>query len=224
MKPSAVKRSRSYDSSRRQEQARATRLHVLRTAVELFESRGYARTTITEIAAAAGVSPETIYAAFKNKATLLHRAWDITVGGDDEDVKFHERPEVRALMAEPNLANRLRRQAPISTAAARRTAPFQLMLQAAAGAEESAVQMLEEIGRQRLAGISVMARMAAATGQLAVSEERCRDFMWATTDGMLWHRLVQERGWSDAEYAEWLGEMWVSMLVAPARRRGGLKG
>lgn len=215
----SVKPQRNYDSSRRQEQARATRLHVLRTAVELFERQGYARTTIAEIASAAGVSPETIYAAFKNKATLLHRAWDITVGGDDEEVVFHERPEIRALIEEADLAKRLRLQAPITTATARRTAPFQLMLQAAAGAEESAARMLEEIGRQRLAGISVMARLAAATGQLAVSEERCRDFMWSTTDGMLWHRLVVERGWSDEEFATWLGDMWVAMLVKPSGRR-----
>ncbi|MDQ1687220.1 MAG: hypothetical protein QOK42_195 [Frankiaceae bacterium] len=213
-----VKSPRAYDSSRRQEQARATRLHVLRTAVDLFVRQGYARTTIREIATAAGVSAETVYASFKNKATLLHRAWDITVGGDDEEVVFHERPEIRALMAEPDLRKRLRLQAPISTATARRTAPFQIMLLAAAGAEPEAASMLEEIGRQRLAGLTVMARQAAQTGQLAVSEEQARDFMWSTTDGMLWHRLVSERGWSDDEYADWLARIWIAMLVGPRRR------
>src|SRR4051794_27760469 len=116
MSDRGVKPGRRYDSSRRQEQARATQLHVLRTAVDLFVTQGYARTTITEIASAAGVSPETIYGAFKNKATLLHRAWDITVGGDDQDVAFHERPEIKALANEPDLGKRLRIQAPISTA------------------------------------------------------------------------------------------------------------
>lgn len=223
MKPPAVKTPRSYDSSRRQKQAKATQLHVLRTAVDLFEHQGYARTTIAEIAAAAGVSAETIYATFKNKASLLHRAWDITVGGDDQDVVFHERPEIRAMLEEPDLGRRLRLHAPIATATARRTASFQLMLRAAAGAETSAAQMLEEIDRQRLAGISVMAQAAAATGQLAVTEERCRDVMWSTTDGMLWHRLVAERGWPDDEYATWLGDMWIAMLVAPKKRASRLR-
>jgi AcrR family transcriptional regulator len=213
MADGVVNPPRRYDSSRRQEQARATRLHVLRTAVALFVEQGYARTTIAEVARTAGVSAETIYATFKNKATLLHKAWDITVGGDDQDVVFHERPEIRALAAEPDLAKRLRMQAVISTTTARRTAPFQLMLLAAAGAEPSAAELLEEIGRQRLAGISVMARFAAATGQLAVSEEEARDFVWATTDGMLWHRLAVERGWSDDQYAQWLGDVWVGALV-----------
>jgi hypothetical protein len=32
-------------------------------------------------------------------------------------------------------------------------------------------------------------------------------------DGALWHRLVEERGWSDDRYAQLLGSMWVALLV-----------
>ena len=67
--------------------------------------------------------------------------------------------------------------------------------------------------RQRLAGLGVMAREAVATGQLKVTEDECRDLIWATTDGHLWHQLVVERGWSDEQYADWLGRMWVTLLV-----------
>jgi hypothetical protein len=35
------------------------------------------------------------------------------------------------------------------------------------------------------------------------------------TDGMLWHRLVGERGWSNERFAAWLGQLWVDRLVAP---------
>ncbi len=82
-------------------------------------------------------------------------------------------------------------------------------MQSAAAAEPAAAAMVEEIGRQRLAGLSVMAAEAAATGQLRVSEEECLDVIWATTDGTLWHRLVNQRGWPDDQFARWLGEMWV---------------
>ena len=94
---------RRYDASGRRARARASQREILAAARELFVRHGYGRTTIADIAQAAGVSPETVYAAFKNKATLLHRVWDITIGGDDQDVVFHERPEVRALRAEPDL-------------------------------------------------------------------------------------------------------------------------
>jgi AcrR family transcriptional regulator len=211
-----VKRARGYDSTRRRAQARETRLAVLRAAHDLFVTAGYARTTMADVARAAGVSVETVYAACGTKAALLHQVWDITIGGDDQDVPYHERPEVQALRAEPDLARRFARQAALFTQTARRVVPFQLAVQAAAAAEPSAAEMLVEIGRQRLAGISVMAREAAATGQLAVSEQECRDLVWATTDGVLWHRLVNERGWTDHQFERWLGRMWTLTLVRTA--------
>lgn len=197
----------------------------MRAARDLFIDQGYGRTTLAEVARTAGTSVETIYAAFGSKATLLHKAWDITVGGDDEEIVFHERPEVMTIRAEPDLARRLMLHAAFATKTAQRIAPFQLMVLSAAGADDAAAAMLDEIGRQRLAGMTVMASEAAETGQLAVSEEECRDVIWSMTDGMLWHRLVNERGWTNEGFAEWLGRMWVDVLVrsraarrAPGRR------
>jgi AcrR family transcriptional regulator len=214
-------KTRTYDSSGRQAQARATQAAIVRCARDLFIESGYGHTTIADIARAAGVSVETIYGAFGNKATLLHRAWDITVGGDDEDVVFHERPEVVEIRNEPDLAKRLMLHAAFSTKTAQRIAPFQLMVQSAAGSDPAAAAMLEEMGRQRLAGMTVMAAEAAKTGHLAVTEDQCRDLIWAMTDGVLWHRLVAERGWTNDQYADWLGRAWVHLLVkpGPARRR-----
>jgi AcrR family transcriptional regulator len=210
---------RSYDSSRRRAQADETRAAIVRAAQALFIERGYGRTTVGDIAREAGVSVETIYSSIGTKADLLHRAWDITVGGDDEEIVFHERPEIMAIRNEPDLAKRLLLHAQMSTKTAQRIAPFQLMVQSAAGSEPAAAAMLEEMGRQRLAGLTVMAAEAAATKQLAVSEDECRDVLWAMTDGTLWHRLVNERGWSDERYAEWLGNVWVDRLVQPSSGR-----
>ena len=213
----AVKR-RNYDSSRRRAQADETRAVVVRTACDLFIEKGYGQTTVADIAQAAGVSVETIYASVGTKGELLHKAWDITVGGDDQEIVFHERPEVLAIRAERDLARRLRLHAALSTQTAERIAPFQLMVQAAAGADAAAAAMLDEMGRQRLVGIGVMAAEVAATGQLAVSEEECRDVIWSMTDGMLWHRLVNERGWTSERFAAWLGDVWVDRLVKKKTR------
>lgn len=217
-----VKPRRGYASPRREAQATETRRAIVRAAHDLFVDRGYGRTTINDIAKEAGVSAETIYATFGNKATLLHRVWDVTIGGDDEDVVFHERPDVVAIRNEPDLARRMRMWAELTTRTQHRTGPFMLMVRAAASAEPTAADMLAEIGRQRLAGMSVMAAAAVKTGQLAVSVEECRDFAWATTDGMLWHLLVNERGWPEEQFAEWLGRLWTSVFVrpeSPASRR-----
>ncbi len=204
---------RRYDSTRRQEQAKENRRRILEAAARLFVERGYGKTTITDIANEAGVAPETVYSAFRNKPTVLHRAWDLAVGGDDADVLVHERPESKALFAEPDLRTRLEKQAVMSTKIMRRTAALHLAVQGAAASDQAAAALLTEIDRQRLEGMAVHARAAAKTGQLIVSEEDCRDIMWSTTDGTLWHRLVRERGWTDERYAAWLGTVWVSTLA-----------
>lgn len=210
---------RAYDSARRQEQARDTRLRVLYAARDLFIEKGYGRTTIADIARSGGVSPETVYGAFKTKLTVLRRVWDVTIGGDDQEVAFHDRPEIRAIRAEPDLAKRFVLHARMFTVVARRITPFLLAVQGAAGSEPAAAEMLAEIGRQRYEGMGVMARDAVATGQLAVSEQECRDVIWSMTDGMLWHQLVTERGWTDEQYTDYLATMWVAVLVTDPRSR-----
>ncbi len=205
---------RPYDSSRRREQALENRRRILSAAHALFVTRGYGRTTIADVAAEAGVAPETVYAAFKNKPALLHRAWDVAVGGDDRDVPLLERPELRAVLAEPDLRARFAALAVFNTAVMRRTARLHLAVRGAAASEPAAAAMLDEIDGQRLTAMAGHARAAAATGQLAVAEDECRDVLWSTTDGTLWHQLVERRGWSDERYAAWLGGLWGSALVA----------
>ena len=207
---------RRYDSTRRRQQARETRQRVLAAAHELFVERGYGRTTIADVAAAAGVAVETVYAAFRNKPTLLHRAWDIAVGGDEQDVHLLDRPEMRAVLAEPDLSARLARFATVNTAIMRRTARLRLTVQGAAAGDRAAAALLTEIDRARQEAMGVHARAAAATGRLAVSEQECRDVLFATTDGSLWHNLVEGRGWTDERYATWLSRLWTALLVAPA--------
>jgi AcrR family transcriptional regulator len=209
---------RTYDASRRQAQARETRAAIVRAAHELFLANGYGGTTVADVADAAGVSPETVYGAFGSKAGLLHRVWDVTVGGDDEEVLLHERPDVLAMRAEPDLRKRLAMHAAFFTRISYRIVPFTLMVQAASGHEPAAAEMLAEMGRQRYEGMGVMASAAAATGQLGVSEQECRDVMWTTTDGDLWHRLVQQRGWSDEQFSTWLARLWVQALQVRTRR------
>lgn len=208
---------RPYDSSRRQEQARENRRRILAAAHDLFVDRGYGFTTIADIAAAAGVAPETVYAAFRNKPALLHRTWDVAVGGDEQDVHLLDRPELREVFAEPDLVARLTRFAQVNTTLMRRTAPLLRALRGAAASEPVAAGLVAEADGARLEAMGTHASCAAATGRLAVGEPECRDLLWSTTDGTLWHRLVVERGWTDDRYAAWLGRMWVSMLVEPGR-------
>ena len=62
--------SRSYDSPRRREAAAATRAAIAEAARSLFAERGWAATTVRDIARLAAVSEPTIYNAFGGKEGL----------------------------------------------------------------------------------------------------------------------------------------------------------
>jgi TetR/AcrR family transcriptional regulator, regulator of autoinduction and epiphytic fitness len=213
MYPVAQPVKKQYESPRRQEQARETRLRIVQAARDLFVAQGYGRTTMADVARTAGVAVETVYAAFRNKPALLRQVWFVGFRGYDEDVRLLHRPETQAVLAEPDLPTRLRKQAGFMTPVFRRIGPLLAALRGAAASEPTAAAMLAEFDELRLDAALHYARLAAETGQLSVSETECRDVLAATMDGSLWQRLVVESGWSDDRFAEWLGEMWTSVLV-----------
>src|SRR5260221_9857482 len=64
-------KKRPYHSRVRQRQAEETRQRILEAARSLFESQGYAATTLEAIAELAEVSPKTLGAVFGSKRALL---------------------------------------------------------------------------------------------------------------------------------------------------------
>ncbi|MCZ8379169.1 TetR family transcriptional regulator [Mycobacterium sp. CPCC 205372] len=86
MSPKSIAAPRVYRSELRQQQAEATRARVLEAAAELFAADGYARTTLAKIAAAAGVSAETVQGHGPKAALMIaaieHAAFGVS-GEDD---------------------------------------------------------------------------------------------------------------------------------------------
>jgi AcrR family transcriptional regulator len=63
--------------SLRERRAQLTRDEILRAARRLFSERGYARTSVRDIAKAAGVSAQTVYDSVGPKQTLVSRLNDL---------------------------------------------------------------------------------------------------------------------------------------------------
>lgn len=78
------KSPRRYSSTLRAEQAAATRERVVAAAAELFSERGYAGTSMPEIARTAGVSTETVQ-SHGPKSVLLRAAIDAFAFGVGRD-------------------------------------------------------------------------------------------------------------------------------------------
>jgi AcrR family transcriptional regulator len=69
----------------RQQQAEATRTRILESAATLFAADGYARTTLAKIAAAAGVSAETVQGHGPKAALLIAALEHVGVGVSGEE-------------------------------------------------------------------------------------------------------------------------------------------
>src|SRR5205823_590517 len=78
---------RRYESPVREARARRTRAHVIATAGRLFAERGYAGTSMRQIAAAAGVGLETVTQAGR-KPELLLAAFRDGLAGDPDAVNL----------------------------------------------------------------------------------------------------------------------------------------
>src|SRR5437867_5995394 len=68
----AVKRTRTYSTTLRQEQARMTRQRIVEAARRLLARGTYSRVTMEEIAREAGVAYQTVYAVFGTKLRVAH--------------------------------------------------------------------------------------------------------------------------------------------------------
>ena len=82
-------KTRSYRSELRQQQAEQTRSRVVEAAAELFADDGYARTTLAKIAAAAGVSAETVQGQGPKAALLIAAVEYAALGVSGEENIFN---------------------------------------------------------------------------------------------------------------------------------------
>lgn len=74
-----------------------TRARVMAAALRLFGERGFERTTVEEIAAAADVAPRTFFRYFPAKVDVLFADHDALLAALRETLARHDAPVVRAV-------------------------------------------------------------------------------------------------------------------------------
>jgi AcrR family transcriptional regulator len=212
---------RRYDATRRREQARENRRRIIDAATSLFAARGYAGTSMTEVAAAAGVAVQTVYAAFGTKVNLLARAIDVSLAGDDAPVAMAEREPVRQIMAEPDPYRTVEMYAALTAAISARAHGIVLAAWAAAPSDPAVAALVAELDAQRLRGMTGAARSLAAKARAAgclaedVTEEDIRDALWIFNSAQLYGMLLRDRGWTPERYERWLARAWTRLLLTP---------
>src|SRR5438445_13675745 len=136
-----VKRSVPAKLSRRA-RAKATHWRIVKAAYTLFCARGYAGTTMAQIAEAAGVAVQTVYFTFHTKSALLSRAYDFAVMGEDEPLAPDKQPWFGALTAEPNIAQAARHVVTGAGEITRRVTPLYRVARVAADGDPDTAKVI----------------------------------------------------------------------------------
>ena len=208
---------RRYQSQVREESARRTRHAVVQAAHELFTARGYAATSLADIAAAAGVARPTAFAVFGSKPALLRQVLDQAFAGDDEPVPVAQRPWFRPIWDATTPAAVLDAYARACTLINGRAARIVEVTRRAADQAPELGELWDTLQRNRRAGATMVIEHAASLGPLAAGLDtgRATDILWIFNDPALYDTLVSRCGWPEPGYTIWLsGQMRHALLPA----------
>ena len=213
--PEGVKATRRYDSTRRREQAAATRREILEAAQRLFERDGYGATTMAAVAAEAGVALKTVYLAFETKSGLLRALWHLRLRGDEDEAPVGRRQWFRDVIDEPDPARRLRLNARNSRAVKLRAANLMRVMRDAAGADRDIAALWQRIQDDFYDNQRAIVDALDANGALApgLDAARAADVLWTLNHPDLWHLLVGERGWTPDAYEQWFADTACAQLL-----------
>ncbi|MBA3508688.1 MAG: TetR/AcrR family transcriptional regulator [Thermoleophilaceae bacterium] len=216
-----VKSTRAYVSPRREQQAASTRRAILESAQRLFESQGYAITTVDAIAADASVSLKTVYLAFGTKARLLRAVWDLALKGDESDTPVADRPWYLELLEEPDPERKLRLVAHNSCVVKMRIAPILRVIRDAAPSDPELHELWELIQSDFYVNQRTIVESLKRTGALAsdLDVPGAADVLWTLNHPDVWLLLVGRRGWTPERFETWLGDTACAQLLPPRRSR-----
>lgn len=206
---------RGYRSVQRAEQAAATRREVLAAARALFIERGYRTTTIGDIAGGAGVAVDTVYAAVGRKPVILRELVESAISGTDRAVPAEERDYVTAMRAAVGAREKLRLYGLAIGAIQGRLGPIFLALRDAAVDDPACAQVWSTIAERRATNMRVLAAELRATGELRddLTDDTVADVLWSMNAAEYWDLLVRQRGWPADEFARWLTDAWIRLLL-----------
>jgi AcrR family transcriptional regulator len=207
---------RTYDASGRRHAAAKRQTRILTEARRLFLNRGYGATTIEAIAAAAGVSMETIYFGFKSKAGLLARVVDVALAGDELPVPLAERPMFEEVRIESDQNRQVELLARNVRTVLERAGPLQWALLTASASEPEIAELVDRYQQRRLEVQTEFVRWLAANGPLrhGMSAEDGGRIYWTVASTEVHHMLRVKAGFSADEYEQWLVRSLRDLLLA----------
>lgn len=206
---------RSYDNSRRRAESQARQRRIIEAATALFVEQGFGATAIDQIAAAADVSPQTVYATYGSKAGVLSRAIDVAVLGD-----FEDRPLVDRI---PLLAERRGSEHRLHFAAAarfvralhERVAALMRVLEQSASTDPELQAVRTRVIRDIRADTEVWVAQLGSALRPGLTKARAADVMATIQSPYIYSILTVDLGWTPRQYERWLAHAVPHLLLRP---------
>ena len=209
---------RSYDSTRRRASAERTRGAVLVAARDLFTRHGYLDTSVADIAGAAGVSIDTVYASVGRKPELLLAVHDMALAERDSPVDAEQRDYVRQIREATTAAEKIATYAAALARVLPRTVPLALALRAAGETDPACRQAYAGLTERRAANMRLFAADLRRTGELRddLDDAAVADLVWSMNSPD-YYSLVLSRGRTPQQYSELVQDVWTrTFLQDPA--------
>jgi AcrR family transcriptional regulator len=208
-----VKRTRRYDSARRQDAAQRRRAAVVEAARRLFLREGFSGTTIARIAMDAGVSEETVYKAFGNKIALVRAIRDQALAGAGP--VHAERRSDRMQASENDPRQIIRGWGVLTMEVAPRVAPVLLLVRDAAASDPELARLQAEMDAARLTRMTHNARTLLKGGHLrrGITLDEAADVLWTYSSPELYEMLVIRRGWAVERYGRFIADAMIAALL-----------
>lgn len=201
--------------SLRERQAQLTRDEILKAARRLFAERGYTRTSVRDIAEAAGVSAQTVYDSIGSKQALVARLNDLI----DGEAGIAEIAGAAARSSDPREVAAL--SAKVARSILEHCGDIIHALVTGAAAEPDLQVALAEGHRRHVRGaamvVGLLQKLDALDG--SVDPEEARDTLAAISDVQFALLLRDSYGWSLDRIESWITVTSQALLLDPQSAR-----
>jgi AcrR family transcriptional regulator len=203
---------RGYNSPLRAEQAQRTRVAVLDAAARCFLGKGYAATTMKDVATAARVSVQTVFGQ-GSKASLLLSCVDRAVVGDDEEAPFAQRELFRRFVEATDRPAKLAAARDMVLRYVPLTMPMIQVFAAAAAGDTEIADAWTEYERRRYQDARVLIGSFAPWLRQGLDVDRATEIFWAMFSHVPIQNLMGVRGWTVEQYADFLVDAVARLLL-----------
>jgi AcrR family transcriptional regulator len=193
----------------RERQAQLTRDEILRAARGLFAERGYSRTSVRDIAVAAGVSAQTVYDSIGNKQALVARLNDLI----REEASVLEIVRGSVESTDPRVVAGT--SAAVTRSILENCGDIINALVTGAAAEPDLAAVMTEGHRRHVEGARLIVGKLQALGALegTLEPEAAADTLAAVSDMKLALLLRDDYGWSLDRIEGWIADTSRALLL-----------